>query len=164
MKKVYLLFICLVFISSCNDDLVMERNDILSTNNIEISIHDSLLMNKDLVLKKDFAKALSKVFNESLMARNLIKNEALKMIDNDYDVLYQLVKDEMLEDNITFEQYIGKYIEMDKLLSINEKFPTLTICSLLLFGILIKKYQLLLLELVSVTMFLYMIRMGKKKL
>ena len=58
MKKVYLLFICLVFISSCNDDLVMERNDILSTNNIEISIHDSLLMNKDLVLKKDFAKAL----------------------------------------------------------------------------------------------------------
>ena len=114
MKKVYLLFICLVFISSCNDDLVMERNDILSTNNIEISIHDSLLMNKDLVLKKDFAKALSKVFNESLMARNLIKNEALKMIDNDYDVLYQLVKDEMLEDNITFEQYIGKYIEMDK--------------------------------------------------
>ena len=46
MKKVYLLFICLVFISSCNDDLVMERNDILSTNNIEISIHDSLLMNK----------------------------------------------------------------------------------------------------------------------
>ncbi len=26
MKKVYLLFICLVFISSCNDDLVMERN------------------------------------------------------------------------------------------------------------------------------------------
>ena len=62
MKKVYLLFICLVFISSCNDDLVMERNDILSTNNIEISIHDSLLMNKDLVLKKDFAKALSKVF------------------------------------------------------------------------------------------------------
>ena len=112
MKKVYLLFICLVFISSCNDDLVMERNDILSTNNIEISIHDSLLMNKDLVLKKDFAKALSKVFNESLMARNLIKNEALKMIDNDYDVLYQLVKDEMLEDNITFEQYIGKYIEM----------------------------------------------------
>ena len=113
MKKVYLLFICLVFISSCNDDLVMERNDILSTNNIEISIHDSLLMNKDLVLKKDFAKALSKVFNESLMARNLIKNEALKMIDNDYDVLYQLVKDEMLEDNITFEQYIGKYIEMD---------------------------------------------------
>ena len=127
MKKVYLLFICLVFISSCNDDLVMERNDILSTNNIEISIHDSLLMNKDLVLKKDFAKALSKVFNESLMARNLIKNEALKMIDNDYDVLYQLVKDEMLEDNITFEQYIGKYIEMDKLLSINEKFPTLTI-------------------------------------
>ena len=60
MKKVYLLFICLVFISSCNDDLVMERNDILSTNNIEISIHDSLLMNKDLVLKKDFAKALSK--------------------------------------------------------------------------------------------------------
>ena len=139
MKKVYLLFICLVFISSCNDDLVMERND--------------------------------KVFNESLMARNLIKNEALKMIDNDYDVLYQLVKDEMLEDNITFEQYIGKYIEMDKLLSINEKFPTLTIFvpelpknSLLLFGILIKKYQLLLLELVSVTMFLYMIRMGKKKL
>lgn len=44
------------------------------------------------------------------------------MIDNDYDVLYQLVKDEMLEDNITFEQYIGKYIEMDKLLSINESF------------------------------------------
>ena len=42
------------------------------------------------------------------MARNLIKNEALKMIDNDYDVLYQLVKDEMLEDNITFEQYIGE--------------------------------------------------------
>ena len=78
MKKVYLLFICLVFISSCNDDLVMERNDILSTNNIEISIHDSLLMNKDLVLKKILLKHYQKFFNESLMARNLIKNEAFK--------------------------------------------------------------------------------------
>lgn len=73
MKKVYLLFICLVFISSCNDDLVMERNDILSTNNIEISIHDSLLMNKDLVLKKDFAKHYQKFLMKCLMARNLIK-------------------------------------------------------------------------------------------
>ena len=59
MKKVYLLFICLVFISSCNDDLVMERNDILSTNNIEISIHDSLLMNKDLVLKTLLSKEIT---------------------------------------------------------------------------------------------------------
>ena len=33
------------------------------------------------------------------------------MIDNDYDVLYQLVKDEMLEDNITFEQYIGNILK-----------------------------------------------------
>ena len=37
MKKVYLLFICLVFISSCNDDLVMERNDILSTKLLQKS-------------------------------------------------------------------------------------------------------------------------------
>ena len=79
MKKVYLLFICLVFISSCNDDLVMERNDILSTNNIEISIHDSLLMNKDLVLKKDFAKALSKVFNESLDRKSTRLNSSHRL-------------------------------------------------------------------------------------
>lgn len=38
----------------------MERNDILSTNNIEISIHDSLLMNKDLVLKKILLKHYQK--------------------------------------------------------------------------------------------------------
>lgn len=56
-----------------------------------------------------------KSLNESKALRNLIKNESLKMFDNDYDVLYQMIKDEKLENNLTFRQILIKNLGSEAL-------------------------------------------------
>ena len=56
-------------------------------------------------IKKEFGAALAKVLKDSPAVRKLIKDEALKQIDFDYDVLYLLVKDEILSDNTTLEEH-----------------------------------------------------------
>jgi hypothetical protein len=63
-----------------------------------------------LDLGKAFAKSLSQ--NQSL--RTLVKSEALKMFDRDYDILYSVIKDVPLEDGKTVrellkENYHGRY-------------------------------------------------------
>ena len=57
----------------------------------------------------------------------IIQNEALKMIDLDYDVLYLLIKDKLVEKNISIENALSKYIDQDKLDYIALNLPTLTI-------------------------------------
>lgn len=49
------------------------------------------------------------------------------MIDYDYDVLYQLIKDIELENGSTLERNIQDYLGIEKTILINEKFPTLTL-------------------------------------
>lgn len=46
----------------------------------------------NLILKQKFSSALVKVLGQNEEVRSLIKEEALKQIDFDYDVLYCLIK------------------------------------------------------------------------
>lgn len=79
-------------------------------------------------LKREFGKALMKSMRESKSLRDLIKNESLKMFDNDYEVLYQVIKDEKIENNITVRQSILENLGSESLLNtIEAKNPTLTI-------------------------------------
>lgn len=81
----------------------------------------------NLDLKTSFSKALATALANNQEIRSMIKEEAIKKIDHDYDVLYQLVKDQRLNDGSTLESNLLKYIDADKLALINEQIPTLTI-------------------------------------
>lgn len=123
MKKlIVILFSMLFVLLSCrdNNEVIIEGKEIPS---------NVLSSEKELnfFLKKEFGKALAKVLAESKNAREIIKNEAVKQFDYDYDVLYQLVKDKKLETGFTFQQAIEKYAGKKTLSLIDEKLPTLTI-------------------------------------
>lgn len=122
-KNVIAILFITVFITSCNDEEippevfnpnVMEIKDDMSTKTLE-SLHE------------DFATALARVFNDSKEIRELIKAEALKMIDDDYDVLYMLVKDVKLKDNSTLESSLSKYMPIKDISNLIQEIPTLTI-------------------------------------
>lgn len=79
--------------------------------------------------QRAFAKVLSKAVYNSKDIRDFIKNEAQKQFDNNYDVLYGLVKDQQLPSGETFGEAIAKYGETSKteLEAISKKFPLLSI-------------------------------------
>ena len=91
--------------------------------------HVDALYEQKLNLKKEFARALLKAMKESKMLRDVLKTEALRMFDKDYDVLYLLIKDKTLENSLSVEGLISKHIlggkeTLDSLLS---QIPALTI-------------------------------------
>lgn len=76
--------------------------------------------------KEYFAKTLANaVTNEDI--RSFLKNQSLKMFDNDYDVLYELVKDEEVSKGKTFEEVLKSYASSEILFTnvVNEE-PRLT--------------------------------------
>lgn len=125
MKKlVFTVGIALAVISfSCTDELEMQK----SRYGEEQPARWTPQKDDNLSLKKDFGQALAKVLAESKEARALIKEEALKKLDYDYDVLYSLVKDKKLEDDKTLKAHLTNYIPSDKLDLIETKLPTLTL-------------------------------------
>lgn len=90
-----------------------------------VDLHD--LKDDNLQLKKEFSKALAKVLGENQEIREFIKKEALKRFDNDYDVLYLLIKDEKLDNGFTLEKLLLQYIKPELLKEVEDKIPTLTI-------------------------------------
>lgn len=116
-ELVVVLFVLLTLISCENRQY--ENQLILKEQNIEI---------EDIsCLKGRFSYALAKVLSESKGVRELIKKEALKQYDYDYDVLYMLVKDKKMEGNETLEQLLLQYIGRDELSFLLSKIPNLTI-------------------------------------
>lgn len=117
-------FFYLLAFSSCDNQ--NENVDPTTKEKNELTVEK--LYDADSNLKREFGKALVKSLNESKALRDLIKNESLKMFDNDYDVLYQMIKDEKLENNLTFRQILIKNLGSEALLNqIEISNPTLTI-------------------------------------
>ena len=120
---IYSSLLVLIGIFSCHDDDRSLDGDskVDDVNNVEIRY------NKQPNLKKEFAKALLNAMKESKMLRDLLKTEALKMFNKEYDVLYLLIKDKQLE-NASVEELIAKHLggkaKLDQIISQN---PTLTI-------------------------------------
>jgi hypothetical protein len=78
-------------------------------------------------LRTDFAKVLAKAIADQHV-RELIKTEALKQFDNDYDVLLQLVKDKELRPGRTFASYLSSLAASEDLITnLPETLPLLTI-------------------------------------
>lgn len=81
MKNLLFISFSIIFISC--ENIIMEGTDI---NTMNYSNNNSIL------LTKSFSSALAKVMANSQDVRSLIKEEALKMFDFDYDILYQSIK------------------------------------------------------------------------
>lgn len=119
LKQVGLL-LALFIAGSCSNDMI-EKNDnssLIAEDNGEIDLNS---------LKSEFSFALARVLNESEDARELIKEEAIKQFDHDYDVLYMLVKEKQLNRGGTLEELVSEYMSKENLQALYKEMPTLTI-------------------------------------
>ncbi len=119
-------YLTLVFFSliicSCQEDSTVE--DGIS---IEQSEQNSSYKKKELY--QEFAKSLAISLNEEATLRAFIKEEGMKMFDNDYDILYLSVKDEVVTaDGLSFHQLITKHADNPLLIdAIEQDLPLLNI-------------------------------------
>lgn len=122
MKKTILL-LCISLLISCSaDDKLYDKGDCERGESRREGSYGY-----QTNLKRDFGVALAKVLAESQESRVLLKEEALKQIDYDYDVIYQLVKSHKMTNGETFEDLLSKYIDKERLQLIDIESPTLTI-------------------------------------
>ena len=120
MKNFVLVFLVYLSVASCNELLNDIDKNVVSATFLEQS-------ESNLILKQKFSSALVKVLGQNEEVRSLIKEEALKQIDFDYDVLYCLIKDKQLKNGVTLEEYLEKYLTSDELKCIHKQLPTLTL-------------------------------------
>lgn len=120
MKNFVLVFLVYLSVASCNESLNDIDKNVASATFLEQS-------ESNLILKQKFSSALVKVLGQNEEVRSLIKEEALKQIDFDYDVLYCLIKDKQLKNGVTLEEYLEKYLTSDELKCIHKQLPTLTL-------------------------------------
>lgn len=114
----------LISFVSCSSEIL---NDNLSgsVNKTTLSIENDTIKSHELL--EDFSKALSSALNSSVELRRLIKDEALKMFDYDYDVLYLSINTYKLSSGKTVDELMELYIDTSKLELVKQKYPTLTI-------------------------------------
>lgn len=87
----------------------------------------SQVINESTALE-NFSIALSKAVCQYEEVRTLLKNEALKQFDNDYDVLYNSIKSHNISNSETFHDVMAKEIgSLIMLEEIERMLPTLTI-------------------------------------
>lgn len=139
MKRNYLsrLEYCLLFLSVClaigckknADESLLEKSksNLLAINNVRSKI-ESVSVERSRELMENFAKLLRNAVKEDTELRRFLKNEALKKFDLDYDVLYGMIKDNVVSNNQTFREKLLKYVNNEQeLLEYEQQFPLLTI-------------------------------------
>lgn len=106
-----------VILSSCqNDEMLCDESSNIFDNSIDNKIS----------LKKDFAQILSQVTYENEEVRNFLKNEAIKQFDKNYDVLYALIRNELV-DTRTFREILINYSSEEEINRIEKALPLLNI-------------------------------------
>ena len=110
------------FVSCTHDELSMNNDDGLYDNQ-----QAGLFSNNPEPLLP-FAKALYSAMKESPELRNMIKSEAQERFNKEYELLYQFIKEEKVENGLSVRELLLKYFEKEENLStIEAKHPTLTI-------------------------------------
>ncbi len=125
MRKLFLIFGIVGFLlSACsNDDYFNENaNDVLK-NNERISVLNAKDKEKFLV---SFAGVLSKATYERKDVREFLKIESLKQFDKNYDVLYYLIKDEVVSGE-SFRDILISYSSKETIEDIETNVPLLNI-------------------------------------
>lgn len=84
-------------------------------------------LSEDDIANEQFASVLAKSLTDPAV-RRFIKYEALQKPDKDYDVIYQLVKNKTLDNQLTFRETLAQYCEsIEELDRITNQDPTLSI-------------------------------------
>lgn len=134
--KFYVLFVfILVFFQNCNDDFL--ENERISEQ-IEDKKIESLSLNRNDQLKLKFGRAFGNALKDNPELRKLIKEEALKMFNKDYDVMYHLIKDKHVgsvyrssTESSSYSSVRGILLEYfedeSELLEIEQQLPLLTV-------------------------------------
>lgn len=119
MRKLLLIVVVISFFScSKQEDYSIDGRQANGLTQIELKQNE----------KNAFASALAKALEKNENLRAFIKAEALKMFDNDYDVLYHLVKNEKIDGNKTFRTLLlREFKDEEDLKVIENKYPLLTI-------------------------------------
>ena len=130
MKRI-LFFAAIVAICfvSCNSDEVFTENDNgrRTTSGIEL-LNEVFSADRKAEMLNPFARALYNAMSESPMLRELIRTRALERFNREYDVLYQLIKNEQVENGLTVRQLLLTHFESEEALAYIERSrPTLTI-------------------------------------
>ncbi len=116
----------IVFIFLCSTLFCSCKKDISTSVSVAEVISAETKQNSELRLA--FGSALSKAMIESQELRAFLRTEALNKFNNDFDILYFLVKDKRVDRKRTFRQIIEVYFEdKSKLALIESKIPLLTI-------------------------------------
>ena len=120
---IFLAILLLLTVSCREDNLNPNENQ-----NDEVGVKlESLYSSRSSKLKREFARALIKSMNESPKLRELIKNEALKMFDKDYEVLIISLKERKVENGMSVEDLLNSNLQRFKLNELLQDNPALTI-------------------------------------
>jgi hypothetical protein len=111
-----ILVLCLIGLQSCQKEEITDTKPQNSGLNIETKAD----------YQAQFAKILASALGESLPLRELLKKEALKQFDKDYDVLYQAIRNKSLGSETVYE-LLSKNDSKNELAAIEENLPLLTI-------------------------------------
>lgn len=114
---VVLLFVPLFF--SCSNENFLDEN-LVSPE------HSELTEQQKQDVKVEFAKALSSVLYSNTEARKVIKTEATKQFDKNFDILWSSIKNIQIGD-CSFEECISSHSSKNIVTIINEQMPLLNI-------------------------------------
>lgn len=117
MKKTKILFVAMtaLLIVACAKEPQFSQEQ---ASYVKVIDEDTALRN--------FSVALSKAVCSEQSVREFLKREALKQVDNDYDVFYPFVKNLQVDGSRTFGDVISQYLEGD-IKEIESAVPTLNI-------------------------------------
>ncbi len=102
-RNIYLIMAICLILYSCQQDAIVE-------DEISIEQSEQHSSHEKKQLYQEFAKSLAIAVSEEPALRTFLKDEGMKMFDNDYDILYLLVKDKIVtKDGLSFYQLITKY-------------------------------------------------------
>ena len=124
----YAIIIIATMVACNNNDFLAESN--MPNNPVEelSAVEKAYLADPEASVLREFGKALYSAMSESPMLREIIKTEAVKQFDKDYDVLYQLIKNREVEDGLTVSKLLLKHFDdAATLMRIEARCPLLTI-------------------------------------
>lgn len=120
LNRFALLALVSVTLSMCKEPDALKKDE-KTTNALATKLrHDQL--------KKEYGKILANALFHEKGVRSLLKEEALKLFNKDYEVLYHMVKDRPVGDGKTFRQVLLEHSGNESLLAeIEREMPLLTI-------------------------------------
>lgn len=122
LNHLFFLTLFAIITCSCKENFTLPDNDQVDNGQLKFSQSE---LNE---LKEDFSFSLAKSLKESKKLREIIKSESLNMIDEDYNVIYLLIKDLKVENGIRVKELIeSKMNHPEKHKGIETILPTLAI-------------------------------------